>query len=60
MTYIFIMIPGPTRRGNDELFRYSKQTDSPWLALLEIKGQRCGGSLINEKYVITGEKKKTF
>lgn len=34
--------------------KYAKQGQTPWTVLLHIRESRCTGSLIKDKYVITG------
>ncbi|XP_070504817.1 granzyme B-like [Chironomus tepperi] len=43
----------PTAGKNNNGITYAKQSDGPWTVMLEVKGLRCTGSLVNKKYVIT-------
>jgi len=33
----------------------ASRSDSPWYALIEVGKLRCGGSLVNDKFVVTGK-----
>lgn len=34
---------------------YAKQGETPWTVLIHIRENRCTGSLVKDKYVITGK-----